>query len=199
MAYPDYQDANQQGSTRDELDLVLDAALAKYAAVEPRAGLQERVLASLRAEQRKPQDHRWWRWGTAAALAAVVVVAIAVALRSGKPAPVAVHQSPLPVESPRAPETQVVHREGNSVAPRRPTHKAAATDAHSPEIVAAATPKLDVFPSPQPLSEQEKMLESFVKRYPREAVLTAEIRMEALRRDAEERRAIAAEDQKSQQ
>ncbi len=35
--------------THDELDRMLDAALAKYAAAEPRAGLEARVLANLRA------------------------------------------------------------------------------------------------------------------------------------------------------
>jgi len=199
MGDHDYERTHKQELARDDLDRVLDAALAKYAAVEPRAGLEERVLASLRAEQPKPRGHSWWRWGVAAALAAVVVVAITVALRSGKPVPVAVHKTPLPVESPRAPETQVVHREGNSVAPRRPMHKAAAADAHSPEIVAAATPELDVFPSPQPLSEQEEILAKYVAMYPKRAALVAEARMESLRQDAEERRAIAAENQRSLQ
>jgi hypothetical protein len=36
----------------DEFDRMLDAALAKYAAVEPRTGLEERVLANLRPSRR---------------------------------------------------------------------------------------------------------------------------------------------------
>ena len=42
---------------QDEFDRMLDAALAKYAAVEPRTGLEERVLANLRAEQARVPDH----------------------------------------------------------------------------------------------------------------------------------------------
>ena len=49
--------------------------------------------------------------------------------------------------------------------------------------VAEAHPKLDQFPSPQPLSEQEKILVSYVEDYPDYAVLVARLRTEALRRD----------------
>ncbi len=70
---------------QDELDRMLDAALAKYAAVEPRTGLEDRILANLRAERTRVPDRAWWRWSVAGALAAVVVVALALAWRSGKP------------------------------------------------------------------------------------------------------------------
>ena len=45
------QNHDWQAAERDPLDRDLDAALAKYAAVEPRAGLEDRVLANLRAER----------------------------------------------------------------------------------------------------------------------------------------------------
>ena len=61
-----------------------------------------------------------------------------------------------------------------------------------PEI-AVAGPKLDVFPSPLPLSEQEKILASYVAGYPEHAALVAEARMDALRQEAEERRRMAGE------
>ena len=40
-------------------------------------------------------------------------------------------------------------------------------------MVAAGSPKLDQFPSPQPLSEQEKILTNYVAQYPEHAVLIA--------------------------
>ena len=56
-----------------------------------------------------------------------------------------------------------------------------------------APPKLDQFPSPQPLSEQEKLLQSYVAKYPEQAVLIARARTEALRQDQlEEMAAIPA-------
>jgi hypothetical protein len=61
-----------------------------------------------------------------------------------------------------------------------------------PEI-AAAGPKLDSFPSPLPLSEQEIILASYVAEDPEQAALVAEARMDALRQQDEERRLIPAD------
>jgi hypothetical protein len=47
----------------------------------------------------------------------------------------------------------------------------------------AINPKLSQFPSPQPLSEQERLLENYVAKYPERAVLLARARLEALQRD----------------
>jgi hypothetical protein len=54
------------------------------------------------------------------------------------------------------------------------------------------TPKLAQFPSPRPLSEQEKILMSYVAQYPQTAALVAQDRAEALERDLEEEAAEAA-------
>jgi hypothetical protein len=50
----------------------------------------------------------------------------------------------------------------------------------------APYPKLDQFPSPQPLSEQEKILANYVARFHDEALLVARARSESLQRDREE-------------
>jgi hypothetical protein len=56
---------------------------------------------------------------------------------------------------------------------------------HSPTVLAAG-PRLEQFPSPQPLSEQEKILENYLANYPEHALLIAEARARALRQDAAE-------------
>jgi hypothetical protein len=56
----------------------------------------------------------------------------------------------------------------------------------------AATPKLDQFPSPRPLSEQEQILMSYVARYPENAALVAQAQAEE--REREEEAAEAAKD-----
>jgi hypothetical protein len=58
--------------------------------------------------------------------------------------------------------------------------------------VAESAPKLAQFPSPQPLSEQEQILASYVARYPDSAALVAEARAAALQQDLEEEAAAAA-------
>ena len=83
-----------RGLKDDVLDRQLDAALSKFAAVEPRAGLEARVLANLRIERERATRHSWWRWPAEAALAAVIAVAVSLVWKSGKSTPVITAQHP---------------------------------------------------------------------------------------------------------
>ena len=173
---------------QDELGRTLDAALAKYAAVEPRQGFEERVLANLRAEGARVPDRAWWQWPViaAAVVAAVVVVALALTWRSGKPShPVVASHPSAPTQAPKEPATQVVSNgTGDGVRPLEhgAIRRTAAHTSHRKEVV-AANPKLDQFPSPHPLSEQETILKNYVAKYPEQAVLIARAANEALLRD----------------
>lgn len=170
----------------DALSRELDAALAKYAEAEPRAGLENRVLANLRAGRAQAPDRAWWRWSVMAAVATVVVVTLALAWRYGKPSqPGIANQIPTMTQSAQEPGTRLVQDGGGErVRPQRrgPVRK---TIVHRslPRVVMAGNPKLDQFPSPQPLSEQEKILRNYVAQYPEQAVLIARARSQALRRD----------------
>jgi hypothetical protein len=182
--------------TQDELDRVLDAALAKYAAAEPRAGLEARVLADLRAEREQVPDRSWWRWSAVAVLASVVVVAVTLAWRSGRPSlPVVKNDPSAPANVSKEPKRQVASDGvGSGVRPPRPgTGPKVAVSPNVP--IAVAHPKLGQFPSPHPLSEQEKILQNYVAKYPEQAVLVARARSEELRRDQlEEMQAFPAGD-----
>jgi hypothetical protein len=175
---------------RDDLDRTLDAALSKYTSVEPREGLEERILANLRAASSQDARRAWWNWGFAV-LAAFLLMAAALVWRWNQPTqtPIANHPSTLK-QAPDAPD--LAHRDENNAPPtqllprRTPRHQ-------SEREVVAANPKLDVFPSPLPLSEQEKILASYVSQYPKHAALVAEARMDDLRQESEERRRIASE------
>jgi len=171
---------------QDEFDRMLDAALAKYAAVEPRTGLEERVLASLRAEQARVPDHAWWRWSAMAAVAAAIVVAVALSLRSDKPShPVVANHPPTPIQARKERGTEIISiGQGSGSRPARPsTERKPEMRPSPPEGVIARAPKLEQFPSPQPLSEQEKLLQNYVAENPEQAVLLARARTEALRQD----------------
>src|SRR5690348_11088386 len=70
---------NSEPNGRSRLDDHLDAALANYTAVEPRAGLENRILANLKAERCRPAGVAWWQWtGIAATAIAIVIVALFV-------------------------------------------------------------------------------------------------------------------------
>lgn len=171
--------------THDELDRMLDAALAKYAAAEPRAGLEARVLANLRTERARVADRTWWRWGLAAAALAVVVVTVALDWRSGRPSlPVVKNHPSAPAHVSKEPKRQVASNGvGSGVRLPRPGTAPKVTVSPNIPIANAPHPKLGQFPSPQPLSEQEKILQNYVAKYPEQAVLVARARSEELRRD----------------
>ena len=168
----------------DDLDRVLDAALAKYAAVQPRNGLEERVLANLRSTA-PSANTTWWRWSLAAAAMAMLLMVITFAWRSRTPSHPAIANRPAPTEHRNAgPEMHVARRDPTAIPPRpRRAHK---THVPGSAPVVADAPKLDQFPSPHPLSEQEKILASYIAQVHDEAVMVARARTEALRRDREQ-------------
>jgi hypothetical protein len=175
-------------SDGDDLDRALDAALTKYAAVEPRVGMEERVLANLRAQRAQDSVRGWWPRRLVFALAAaVVVVSLLLVFRSAHQQQVNLHRIPPPVT-----QQDWVH-DGTEASVRPSAVKKRRTPApRHLSAVAATEPRLEQFPSPQPLSEQEEILKSYVVRYPEHAALIAEARTEALRQDAADEAAFGS-------
>ena len=173
--------------TERDVDQWLESALSQYGKAEPRAGLESRVLANLQAERNRIASRRrwWWAAGSAAALAAIVAgVWVGEAGRGRNPGSTAGTSTTTRREAvrrliPPEPAPQVAHP-AREVAQRRPANRAVR------DLAVARTPKLAQFPSPQPLSEQEQVLVSYVANYPESAALVAQARAEALQRDREE-------------
>jgi hypothetical protein len=172
---------------RDTLDRELDAALAKYAAVDPRAGIEDRVLASLGAEREHAAARVWWRWPAlvvAAAALAVAVVALMVKPEMGRPnrsAPEMTAQR-LPTTLPGDKGIEVRSATNETGNPDHPTASTAAKKparnrVHAQEFVADG-PRRDHFPSLRPLSEEEKLLVRYVQDFPQEAVMIAKAQQE---------------------
>lgn len=189
-----------------ERERELDGALARYAAVEPRVGLEQRVLANLRAEQQVHAARGWRQWRAFAALAVGGSIAMvsaslliktkvfdpatasgvgsredvkkeswtAVAAQSdtGKPA----------LESGRLQE----HVQSNERTRDAAANHPATIELRRPETAGEVAPKLERFPAPEPLSEQEKLLVRFVEDDPQQAALVAEARAEQLQHENEE-------------
>jgi hypothetical protein len=171
-----------QNLNNDSLDRELDAALAKFTTAEPRAGLEDRVLANLRAEQQHTAKRSWWRWPAVAVLAAGIVVTVFAAWRSEKPAHI-VEQHPSATTY-RQDRTMVVNNGGSvSILPHEAARRPKPRPAGRTAAVAIPPPKLDQFPSPQPLSEQEKMLAGYVAGHRQQAILIARVRTAELKKD----------------
>ena len=175
------QIAGRPSQAVDPVDPVLDAALAKYAAVAPRAGLEDRVLAHLQADRARVPVRAWWRWGQAGVLAAIVIVATTLAwkARTGTHLPTAHH--PATTEHIRRPANRPTASASERIVANTPTRVqhsggviAVRRAASRGQAVAQADPKLDVFPSPRPLSQEELALARYVRNFPTDAKLVAQ-------------------------
>jgi len=170
------------------VDAWLEAALHHYGKVEPRAGLEGRVLVSLQVERtRTTAPSRWW-WAAGLATALAVIAATVWVWQGGR-------------EARRIHTAGTTNARQHEVANTRPPEtysakKVTQRSKHRPihNVVVATTPKMEQFPSPQPLSEQEKLLMSYVAGDPEKAALVAQARAETLARDREEEAAWAVKD-----
>lgn len=149
----------------------LDAALKKYGDSEPRPGLENRLLAVLRTEQQTRPRRDWMAWPAVASLAAALIVIAGLfqttkqgevpAIRSTPAAPLISRATSVPVTQPGSTRT------GRQNEKRR-------------------LPRPEQFPSPQPLSEQERLLASYVEKFPRQATLVAQVQTAALQEEERE-------------
>ena len=153
---------------RNHFNDLLDGALKHYGEVEPRAGLEGRVLARLAAEPSGARSRAVWAWALAGAIVALLVIGIWFGPRSVNK----VHQeisvrALREVINPHAPAQPIVPQVSKSKGPR--LHRA-----HQLRVAKVGPePRLAQFPSPRPISEQERMLVGYVERYPEEAKLIA--------------------------
>jgi hypothetical protein len=150
-----------------ELDLLLDAALATYIDSEPSPSLTPRILAATRDLDRR-RSVRWLPWAVPALAALLLAVFLALRIQAphiqaphttspvaARPHPLTSRQSPA-VASVEAPPLRL-HR---SLQP--PTIRADA-------IKNPPLPRLEVFPTPTPLSPGEQALVVLVNRNSRDS------------------------------
>jgi hypothetical protein len=183
------QDGKTSQKDRSVLDLELDASLARYAAVEPRPGLDERILTNLRAEKLHAPAHGWWKWKwtALATLAAILLVALTLFWSGERRRNNVARNRSLTPRDGVSTRTPVTENGGGKLLVAHPAAvKKPATHVHQAPAFATSGPRLDQFPSPRPLSEQEKILQSYVAKYPEHAALVAQARAEALRQDLAE-------------
>jgi hypothetical protein len=116
----------------DHLDRLIDDALASYTPQEPRAGLSQRILASVAAD--RPRTWGWRPvWAMAAAAALIVVVVIPLTHKSTSPT----------IAVLRAPQLAVVG-ETAAAAPAPVSYKRHPTASHLPVATGSAVPVIPV-------------------------------------------------------
>lgn len=164
----------------------LDVALKQYGEAEPRTGLEGRVLASLHAARERAPERRDW-WPALAAFTAIVLIGTTIfwvpghdsarrriVARQGVPSITNANDS-LDSGRPHSSHTIAV-----AIAPLRQTARSLRAAER------AAEPRLEQFPAPRPLSEQERILASYVAQFPDQAVLVAKAQVEVQKQDESE-------------
>ena len=134
------------------VDELLEAALRNYAGAEPRSGLEGRVLAGVRARQQAARRRTAWAWAVGVAGVAAMVTLLVFYWPHRQPAPL-----PVTAKVPAIPSAPMVAKAASVVQPtmpRRPVRPAAATTVDW---------RPQQFPTPRPLSEQEKLLLAYVQ------------------------------------
>ncbi len=148
--------------SRDELDRLVDSALANYADPGPESGLESRILSRIAVEKVPASRRRWLSWAIAVPATAALLVFILLWHPGTKNSPSVPQQSNMPhqpthsIEAANQPSSKPALILRGHAPLRKPRSRHKALAAHS-----APLPKLDVFPTPEPLSAQEQALVNF--------------------------------------
>jgi len=176
-----------------QMDEMLDSLLANYSSAEPRPGLETRILANLKLANSRDAEGReagrgWWGFKWIWAGAAVAALIVGGVLISGKrhlapPANTVVQtvqpavQQPViqqpNVKQPAVQEPMVqsnVPAAGGAPPAIHHRHKTLAPEPQQ-NAGLAWSQRPPIFPTPTPLSEQERMLLQYYSRTPREEVI----------------------------
>ena len=155
-------------SDRDKfLDELLDRSLSNHVKAEPLMGLEQRILAKLAHEQAEPVPSFSLSWRWAGVMATVVLVGVMawVVNRDGR-------QSTQPQTTPQT-------QQAISPAPYRPLQAASAPVANKvpikQKLLTKETASVDswseVFPTPSPLTEQERLLLQYLQKTPNKEIV----------------------------
>lgn len=163
--------ADQEKDKQMQIDDMLDSLLANYSAAEPRPGLETRILANLREAEEKKAPAGWWnfKWVWAGMVTAAIIVAavlIGGRHRVEPPTNVIVKTSPAVPQPEIQPHAPIARQETARIHRRKPS---AATQPQNSTLVVSRRPAN--FPTPAPLSEQDRLMFMYLENTPHEVVI----------------------------
>ncbi|MBB6145378.1 hypothetical protein HNQ77_003336 [Silvibacterium bohemicum] len=176
----DRESPDRESPHRDELDALLDAALATYADPASSSDIASQVFASVRESGRCRRRYGRLPWAIAVPVFAALLMMVLIPMRHARsrgrtsttvanlsspferPQPLA-HHPATPQERPSEPaQTQAAPLVDRGVSP----HRTAPLPIQSQQPSDKSLPKQEVFPTPAPLSKDEQALVAFVDRSP---------------------------------
>jgi hypothetical protein len=153
----------------DEFDQLVDEALGEYRDAEPLAGLESRVLWRLGQQPDKPRK-LWLRWVVIAACTAALVFAVWIVSRPERPMADRVQQASAKprVDAPAkvAVEAPVAEARAKQSIRRTTALSGSATVAEGAPQVAAVSALPAQFPTPAPLTAEERAFMAAIQKVP---------------------------------
>ncbi len=157
----------------EEFDGLIDDALASYSRVEPRPGFEARVLAHVHGAPKRVL----WPWAIAIPAALAIALVAGIGLRQSLPPPTVAMAKPpqaqltvlasvpsrLPLADARGSEEPILRRDREGAVVSNYVGQDTRRPAPRPP---RALPKLDRFPTPAPLTDQERVLLALAARSP---------------------------------
>ena len=147
---------------RDELDTLIDSALSTYA--EPRPGLEQRMLARISGEVGRSTRRRRFLLALAAPVVACLLLFAYLFVKSPHSQPGQMAYTPAEA-SPAHVETAPVHEPAPKSLSAAPDRRVSYHNHRVPQNT-IPRPKLDIFPTPQPLDPGEEALTRFAAQAP---------------------------------
>lgn len=168
----------QKHGPEPDIDRWLDDAVQQYANAEPRPGLEGRVLACLAEAERQPaRNLRWWGVLALSTAALLALVFFSIGRSTLKPV-----ETPVAHEKPPSATRPESRKDGNTAAENNLNQSLPSRRNPEPRELASVDrpvpPKQEQFPSPAPLSDEEKLLASYVRSFPDKAAQVAQTQAE---------------------
>jgi hypothetical protein len=168
--------ADQEKDEQMRMDEMLDSLLANYSSAEPRPGLENRILANLILANPRDAGGRearlgWsfkWVWMAAVGAAIVLGVLLIGGKQRGAQPPSTVVKGSQPAR--REPQVQSSVPAAADERTKIYRHKERVAAVPQSEAL-ALNRRPSVFPTPTPLSEQEKLMFTYLANTPHEVVV----------------------------
>jgi hypothetical protein len=163
-----------------QMDEMLDTLLAAYSSAEPRPGLETRILANLRdASGREASPTSWkfrWLWAGAVATIAALVFAVLVFRTVEKPHPLKTATDDREVQQAASASKPALASSSAPAATKRSTVQSLTArregqNANRQAVNLAIASRPAIFPTPVPLSEQERLMFTYLANTPQEVVV----------------------------
>ena len=154
-----------ENNDRNELDGIIEQALSGYSAMEPRAGLQDRIVNRLHIAEADQRGFKFWPWAIAFGIVTSLIFMAIVIRMEHRPTPKTNNIARTRILP--APRQPAYSPEPSTTEPRAALKRGGKTAMK--HVASRLLPKDEHFPIDAPITGEERALRAFIERNPAEA------------------------------